>query len=61
VIAAIEFCQAVQGIRTTLTIALLGGDVAGGVIIEARQIVSVPADQTCPFQSDLWGPNYQPP
>jgi hypothetical protein len=61
VIAAIEFCRGVRGISSTLTIAMLGHDVTGGGIIEARQIVSVPSDQTCPFQSDLWGPSYQPP
>jgi hypothetical protein len=60
-IAAVEFCRTVQGIRSTLTIAMLRGDVTGGVTTEARQVVSVPADRTCPFQADLWGPTYLPP
>lgn len=60
-IAAIEFCKAVRGTRTTLTIAMLAANVAGGTTVEARQIVSVPDDQQCPFQSDLWGPSYFPP
>jgi hypothetical protein len=53
-IAAIEFCKAVQGTSTTLTIAMLAANI-GGATVEARQIVSVPGDQDCPFQSDLWG------
>jgi hypothetical protein len=52
-IAAIEFCRAVRGINSTLTVALMRGDGAGAPIIEARQIVSVPSDGYCPFQS-LW-------
>jgi hypothetical protein len=60
-IAAIEFCKAVRGTRTTLTIAMLAANVAGGATVEAREIVSVPGDQDCPFQSDLWGPSYFPP
>jgi hypothetical protein len=42
------------------TTAVLTGDVTGGVTVDARQIVRMPAGQTRPFQSDLWGPNYQP-
>jgi len=59
-IAAIHFCRSVAGVTSTLTIALLRGDVTGGPVLDARQIVSVPIHAVCPFQADLWGPSYRP-
>lgn len=58
--AAIEFCHSVTGLTSTLIIALLRGNVTGGPTVEARQIVSVPAHASCPFESGLWGPSYRP-
>jgi hypothetical protein len=56
--AAIEFCRTIAGVLSTLTIAFNNyGDLQH--ILEYRQVVSVPADRSCPFQSDIWGPNYR--
>jgi hypothetical protein len=59
-IAAVHFCRSINGVTSTLTIALLRGDITGGPVIDARQIVSVPIHAVCPFQADLWGPSYRP-
>ncbi len=60
-VAAIEFCRTLGGVRSTLTIAFVGDGNPAQHVTEVRQVVSVPADQSCPFQSDVWGPGYRGP
>ena len=56
-VAAIEFCRTIAGALSTLTIAFnSNGNLQH--FTQYRQVVSVPADRSCPFQSDIWGPNY---
>ena len=60
-VAAIQFCRTLGGVRSTLTIAFVGDGNPVQHVREVRQVVSVPADQSCPFQSDIWGPSYRGP
>lgn len=58
IVAAIEFCRTVVGVHSTLTIAFIGDGNPAQHVTEVRQVVSIPADRSCPFQSDAWGPDY---
>lgn len=58
-IVALEYCRPVEGVATTLTIAVLRGDVTGGPTLATRSIVTVPAGVSCPFEA-VWGPSYFP-
>jgi hypothetical protein len=55
IVAAVEFCRTVAGVQSTLTIAFVGHGDPPQHVTEVRQVVSVPADQSCPFHSDVWG------
>jgi hypothetical protein len=52
---AAQFCRSVDGVASTLTIA-----VAHDINAEVREIVSIPVHARCPFQADVWGPAYDP-
>lgn len=55
IVAAVEFCRGVAGVQSTLTIAFVGDGDPPQHVTEVRQVVSIPADQSCPFHSDVWG------
>jgi len=50
-VAAVQFCRSVEGVPSTLTIAVLHD---GAGFVEVRQVTSLPAHASCPFQEDVW-------